>query len=220
MENTPTYCAVVMGDLVKSESSLAPELLYDRFNQQVDAINNTHAKHLSSPLTITLGDEFQGLVRTLAHAASLVRSLRLALLADKIECRFVIGLADIKTPINTERAWNMMGPGLSRARARLNEKSTSTQYRFSLPEAPLIETLLDAIGAGMTAIEQGWTDRQRDDIAAALNLISAKDLAKRRGVTVHNIYKIRTAGKFDAYRLGWQAVLQALTAIDQEKGLP
>lgn len=220
MENIPTYCAVVMGDLVKSESSLAPELLYDRFNRQVDAINIGHAKYLTSPLTITLGDEFQGLVATLAHAASIVRKLRLALLTDNIDCRFVIGLADIKTPINHDRAWNMMGPGLSRARTKLNEKSSSTHYRFSLPETPMIETLLDAIGAGLTAIEQGWTDRQRDDIAAALDQISAKDLAKRRSVTVHNIYKIRSSGKFDAYRLGWQAVLHALTAIDQEKGLP
>lgn len=208
-----------MGDLVRSEAAAAPELLHQRFNRQIEIANRDNKAGVASPLTITLGDEFQGLVTTLTKAATMARDLRLGLLRDGIECRFVIGLVEIRTPVNPDRAWNMMGPGLSRARARLNEKSGTTNYRFSLPEHALVETLLDALGAGLTAIETGWTDRQRDDITAALDNPSAKDLAKQRGVSIHNIYKIRSSGRYDAYRLQWQAIIAALSAIDREKGL-
>lgn len=208
-----------MGDLVRSEAAPVPELLHQHFNRQVEAANKENRQYLASPLTITLGDEFQGLATTLAHAAALVHALRLNLLRDHIQCRFVIGLVEIRTPVNPDKAWNMMGPGLSRARDRLNEKSGTTQYRFSLPKAPLIETLLDAIGAGLTAIESGWTDRQRDDISFAFHNPSAKDLAEKRGVSIHNIYKIRSSGRYDAYRLQWQAIRAALTEMDRETGL-
>ncbi|TMV59141.1 hypothetical protein FGG78_35990, partial [Thioclava sp. BHET1] len=58
--------AVLMGDIVRSETSLAPDLLYARFNAAIDALNQDHAGSLASPLTITLGDEFQGLVCSMA----------------------------------------------------------------------------------------------------------------------------------------------------------
>lgn len=219
MVTTQKYYAAVMGDLVRSESAPAPELLHYHFNRQVEAANEENRQYLASPLTITLGDEFQGLVTTLTHAAALAHALRLNLLHDGIQCRFAIGLVEIRTPVNPDKAWNMMGPGLSRTRDRLNEKSSTTQYRFSLPNAPLIETLLDAIGAGLTAIESGWTDRQRDDIGFALHNPSAKELAEKRGVSIHNIYKIRSSGRYDAYRLQWQAIRAALTEIDRETGL-
>ena len=208
------HYAVVMGDLVHSGRAPAPEVLHDRFNAAVEAGNRAHAAALASPLTITLGDEFQGLVRSLAGAVPLVLGLRLALMSAGIDCRFVIGRVEIRTPLNRERAWNMMGPGLARARERLNEKAAGVFYRFSIEEAPLTETLLDALGAGLSVIERGWTDRQRDDIAALLGGLSAGELAQRRNVSVHSVYKVRGAGNYDAYVEQWQAIEAALEALD------
>jgi hypothetical protein len=217
MDKAHPSLPVIMGDLIDSERAMAAPALHAYFNRHIETINKEYQHSLISPLTITLGDEFQGLARSLAEAAAIARQLRLNLMADKIDCRFVIGLVTIQTPINTQRAWNMMGPGLSRAREKLNEKSTSTYYRFSLPSSPLTEVLLEAIGAGMTAIERDWTDRQRNIIALSLNDVRAKDLAKAQAVTVHNIYKIRSAGKFDTYAQQWQAVMAAFEALDGEK---
>ena len=209
--------AVVMGDLVQSERSLAPAKLHLRFNEAVDAQNAAHAAALASPLTITLGDEFQGLARSLGQAVPIVRDLRLQLMGDGIECRFVIGRVELRTELNPEKAWNMMGPGLARARARLNEKKAGSLYRFSIAEAPVTETVLDALGAGLTAIERGWTDQQRDDISALIGGLSPAELARRRNVSVHSIYKVRGSGDFDAYMTQWQAIGEALSALD-EKG--
>ncbi|MBE7183453.1 MAG: hypothetical protein INR68_03485 [Methylobacterium mesophilicum] len=203
-----------MGDLVQSERFSEPEALHVAFNAAVNAQNGKYAEIIASPLTITLGDEFQGLAKSLADAVSLVRDLRLQLLTSGIDCRFVIGSVDIKTALNTERAWNMMGPGLSRAREKLNEKRTTSLYRFSIASDPIIETTLDALGTGITVIERGWTELQLKNIAALLSGMTPADLAKLRQVSVHSIYKVRSSANFNAYVTLWSAMIEALAALD------
>jgi hypothetical protein len=110
----------------------------------------------------------------------------------------------------------MMGPGLAQARAKLNEKRSHSRYRFSIPDDGLAETTLEALGAGLTTIERGWTDVQRRDIMELLNGLSPGELAKRRNVSVHNIYKVRSSGDFDAYVIQWHAIAEALAALDRK----
>lgn len=215
MGTTGNRHAVIMGDLVGSEASLPTDELHALFNRAVDEQSAAHAAALVSPLTITLGDEFQGLVTSLAVAALIARDLRLQLLAGRVDCRFVIGLVEIKTPLNPDKAWNMMGPGLARAREKLNQKKADHFYRFSLEEAPVTELLLDALGVGLSVIERGWTEQQRNDISALLGGLSPADLAQRRAVSVHSIYKVRASGEYDSYRTQWEAVIAALDAMDR-----
>lgn len=210
---------VIMGDLVRSESSLPLDLLHERFNNAIDDQNIAHANAFLSPMTITLGDEFQGIARTLAQAAMIARDLRFQLLADKIDCRFVVGLVEIKTPINPDKAWNMMGPGLAKARNKLNQKKADQYYRFSLPEESVMEVVLDALGAGLSAIERGWTDQQCEDISGLMSGSTPAELARRRNVSVHSIYKVRGSGNYDAYAMQWNAISEALAWLDKKEGL-
>lgn len=203
-----------MGDLVQSERAPSAIDLHRHFNTAIARANQVHGATLASPLTITLGDEFQGLTKSLTVAAAIARDIRLWLLDDAIECRFVIGLIELTTPLNTSAAWNMMGPGLSTARNKLNQKRAASLYRFSLGELALDKNL-EALGAGLTAIERRWTDQQRTDITAFLAGATPNDIAKRRNVSVHSIYKVRSAGDFDAYILQWAAINEALAAIDR-----
>ena len=62
-----TY-AVVMGDLVASEAASSRRALHRTFNAAIDTANAAFAAALASPLTITLGDEFQGLAGDLPTA--------------------------------------------------------------------------------------------------------------------------------------------------------
>lgn len=210
-----TSYAVLMGDLVRSERHASPEDLHARFNAAIDRQNRDCEDDLVSPLTITLGDEFQGLLTSLVAAAHVAREIRLELLGEAIDCRFAFGVVDLKTPLNTERAWNMMGPGLAGTRERLNEKRSASFYRFAIPEDGVLETMLEASGASLTAIERSWTDVQRSDIAALLKGARPAEIAKRRNVSVHNVYKVRGSGDFDLYVIHWNAVQAALAALDK-----
>lgn len=211
----PGFYAVIMGDLVGSEIAQSVEVLHARFNAEIEVCNAVFKRRLVSPLTITLGDEFQGLAQSLGDALDIVRTMRLDMLEARIDCRFAIGAVDLKTKVNTDRAWNMMGRGLARARERLNEKRAETRYRFALEDHPAVEVTTEALGASLTAIEERWTEQQLEDIAATIAGMSAKEIAERRNVSVHSVYKVRSSGELDLYLLQWGAIAEALSYIDQ-----
>jgi hypothetical protein len=206
-----------MGDLIASERSPDRARLHADFNAAVQAANRGADAALVSPLTITLGDEFQGLAVTLVDALVLVRRLRLTLLAADVECRFAIGRVRLSSPVNRERAWNMMGEGLAETRDRLNEKSVGNAYRFHLgPDAdPVIERLMDAVGSALTRAERGWTDRQRTVMLALLaEGRSVEQLSTTLKVTPRAVYKIRDAAGWDACSGWWDDLTTAAAALD------
>lgn len=209
-----------MGDLVSSEQHVNPVNLHAQFNAAIDRENNTLRADIISPLTITLGDEFQGLLSSLVAAAQAARKIRFELMSKNIDCRFVIGCVDLKTQINHQRAWNMMGNGFASARERLGEKRSLSRYRFSIEMDPILETMLEASGASLTKVERSWSEAQRADIVKLLGGASVAEVARARNVSVHNVYKVRSAGDFDLYVIQWDAIHKALTELDHRYKLP
>jgi len=211
---------VIMGDVVQSRSAASVQQLYEIFNTVIENANSNHKDCLISPLTITLGDEFQGLSRSLADGASIIRDVRHELLRAQVKCRFVLGLVNVETPVNTKRAWNMMGLGLAEARKKLADKRDHNAYRFSLPNDPVIESLLNAIGAAQTEVESAWTKRQAEIVEASWNHEAPdSDLALRLGLQVRTLYKIRQAARYDLYRLQWKALSSTLIDLDRRYNL-
>ncbi|MGN5375948.1 SatD family protein [Sphingomonas hankookensis] len=206
-----------MGDLVSSERDGAALHMHQHFNAAIDRANDIARP--ASPLTITLGDEFQGIFGSLTMAARTARDIRLDLLEQRIECRFAIGIVRLDTALNTERAWNMMGHGLADTRAKLNQKRSNNLYRFALPDDSVMEALLESVGASLTMIERNWTETQRRYAIASIHGQTAAAIAETNGVSVHNIYKVRSAGNFDLYSQHWTVLELAMNALDAEHGL-
>jgi hypothetical protein len=217
MSRKKPVLAVVMGDIVASEAATSVKVLHRAFNRAVAAANKAHEP--LSPLTITLGDEFQGLANSLSAAWEIVSSLRLRLLQERVRCRFVIGAARVETPINTERAWNMMGPGLADARERLSDKQAENAYRFSLPDDRLVESLLDAIGESLTSVEDGWTPTQLKYYAAGRSERTNAKVAASLGVSERSFYKVLRAARADFHGRQSSVIAEAMTALDQAYGL-
>lgn len=214
-----TY-AVLMGDIVGSAAAHSVNALHVAFNRAIAWANKAYAADVASPLTITLGDEFQGLLANLASAFDVAQALRLKLAAEGVSCRFVIGLVRLETPLNRERAWNMMGPGLAEARAALNDKRATGAYRFSLPDEPLVQPLMNAVGESLTQVEQGWTETQRRYFTAtrAGTLTNAR-IAKRLGVSERAMYKVLRAAHADFHDRQSGALRGALASLDNAHGL-
>lgn len=217
-KNVP--CAVLMGDIVGSAAAHSPSALHVAFNRAIAWANKAYAADIASPLTITLGDEFQGLLTSLARAFDVAQALRLKLMAEGVTCRFAIGLAWLETPLNRERAWNMMGPGLAEARAVLNDKRSANAYRFSLPGEPLVQPLMDAVGDSITQVEQDWTETQRRYFAATrFDARSNAKIAKHLGVSERAMYKVLRAARTDFHDRQSSVLRGALTSLDNAQGL-
>ncbi|MGH6952113.1 MAG: SatD family protein [Vitreimonas sp.] len=211
--------AVLMGDLVGSEKAASAKAVHRVFNRAIARANKRHAAQILSPLTITLGDEFQGLISSFVGAWTLAAELRLGLLHEGVSCRFVVGAATIETPLNRARAWNMMGPGLADARAKLNDKGLANAYRFSFPSDPVIAELMEAVGASLTHVEQGWTDTQLRYFWRRAEGRAIARIAKDLGVSQRGVYKVLRAAHADFHDRQSEAIGRALTHLDTQHGL-
>ncbi len=202
-----------MGDLIASQLTTSVPLLHRQFNAAIDWANSTYASAVASPLTITLGDEFQGVCERFEVGLQIIRDLRGRLLADGVQCRFVLGAAKLETPVNSANAWNMMGSGLAETRRRLNDKRDQNAYRFELQDEPELQSLLEAVGSGLTDIERAWTDRQRQVVLASRRS-TASALAAQLGMSAQTLYKIRRAGHIDLYNRNWRALDMMMRRLD------
>jgi hypothetical protein len=209
--------AVVMGDIVGSEAVPSRTELHQQFNSVTKAANQQFANSLASPLTITLGDEFQGLTHSLAQAFLIATTMRLRLMLENVKCRFVVGIVDLETKLNQKVAWNMMGPGLATAREKLNEKRSRNAYRFSLGEKDMVlARLFETIGYSMSAAEEDWSPHQLSVVVASIDeKKSAKEIADIRGISERAVYKTLQAAKIVLYAEQSAAILSGLMDLDK-----
>jgi len=210
--------AILMGDLVASGKAKSPAALHRKFNAGVAAINKSHGDALLSPLTITLGDEFQGVADSLSSAFSIMHEMRLRFLSQDVRCRFVLGYGEIATKLNPDKAWNMMGPGLTQTRAALDDKREPGAYRFVLPGRAVFEAALDTFGYTMTEIESDWSDTQFSYVHFALTNRNKTNLeiAEKFGVSDRNVYKVLRAAKFKLYEKQVETIMMILAHLDGE----
>lgn len=212
---------VIMGDIVKSRQATDLSKLHRIFNRVIDDVNSTQKRNLRSPLTITLGDEFQGITTSLLVGLKIAMSVRRELLSQDVESRLLLGFVQIQTQVNKKKAWNMMGPGLSEARQMLNDKNDFNCYRFSFPslnrEVPL---LLNGVGRSLTNIETHWTPTQRKYVRRTIESEKTMiNIAKDLNISKNTLFKVLRSGQFQFYIQQQHTIEEALSLLDQEQGL-
>lgn len=209
------HYAVLMGDLVGS-SRAEPKALHASFNGCIEDANRVYAGAIASPLTITLGDEFQGLATSLGKAFELDHFIRIRLLGEHVESRVLLGDVVIETGVNPAKAWNMMGAGLAEARRKLGDKKDANRYRFSFPDNEELELLLDAVGRSLTETEAGWTDTQ---LKYVTRILAAGDesrsrTAKALGISQNSLYKVLRSAGYRFYSEQLETVRRVLRLED------
>jgi hypothetical protein len=215
-----TRYAILMGDIVGSERAPSLKTVHRTFNKAIDAANEAYGANIASPLTITLGDEFQGLLTSLAHAWDVAATLRLKLLVTHVQCRFVISSTTLETPLNPKQAWNMMGAGFSAARDKLNDKGSANAYRFSLPDQPIIESLMNALGDALTQIELEWTPTQLAYFGKVRDTNQTNaEVAKGLGITARSLYKVLHAARAEFHNRLAEILRGALQGLDEKDAL-
>lgn len=133
------------------------------FKKTVADINQLDSQYILSPLTITLGDEFQGVVRSISGAFRVLFDLETSLMAlnKPFKLRYVIHEGEIQTKINKVKAHEMLGPGLTTARAELSTlKKARSRFKISLKDKQLAHRLNLAMSI-YQGIVDNWTIAQQ-----------------------------------------------------------
>lgn len=124
---------IIMADIVDS-SGKAADVLMPAFKELVTSCNKHFKSEIASPLTITLGDEFQGVVKSLAACIKIIFYLDEKILGLPLyfKLRYVVNYGDIGTALNQKSAHGMLGTGLTTARKALEEmKSSKNELLFA-----------------------------------------------------------------------------------------
>jgi hypothetical protein len=120
-----------MADIISS-SKQSGDVLMENFVEVVALVNEQFKDLLLSPLTITLGDEFQGVAVNLEAGVKVMVELEEAIIQKNklFTLRYIMNYGQIDTPINAEIAYGMLGEGLTQARELLEQVKQKKHDRF------------------------------------------------------------------------------------------
>lgn len=114
-------CYILMADIIRSREKDS-RLLMLQFKDVISKVNILQNKNLFSPLTITLRDEFQGVVKNLESCIDVIFMIEESIIESSydIKLRYVLNYGKIETEINSNVAHEMLGSGLTNTRKHLN----------------------------------------------------------------------------------------------------
>lgn len=123
---------ILMGDVVGS-SKYEPNKLGKNLKSMVQTANKDLIDQTLSPYTITLGDEFQGVAKSLESAIRTLFYFEEKRLTEEYDFKlhYVLYLGKIETTINSETSYGMLGEGLTTAREKLTAKKRERK-RFDI----------------------------------------------------------------------------------------
>lgn len=165
------YLALI-GDFIASKDILDRSLVQQKLETCLHSLNHQYQDVLVSKLTITLGDEFQGLFQLDAPIFKLVDELVLAMKPYKI--RFGLGSGEILTPIDPEQSIGADGPAYWRARQAIETVHKKNDYGNTqialILENPQLSQQANALLAASEHIKSSWRPSQEEVFEALIEL--------------------------------------------------
>ncbi|MBW7997843.1 MAG: hypothetical protein FVQ81_14990 [Candidatus Glassbacteria bacterium] len=193
---------ILMGDVIAS-SDADNDKLRRHFKSLVSACNSSVRNHILSPYTITLGDEFQGIASSLRAIVESIFFFEEESIKKKysFKIRYVAHYGEIQTPINEEIAYEMLGPGLTKARKLLTQKRRNRpRFLIDLPDQKLsnnINRLFQVVGNLMDR----WNIKDFSIIDDMILNSNNEQVAAKHGKNRTQIWKRRNNLLIEEYKL-------------------
>lgn len=192
---------ILMADIIDSRN-MQQNALMKSFKKITDEINKEKKDILLSPITITLGDEFQCIAKNVEAGIALILAIdekKMAHLAD-FQLRYSLVEGGIDTPINTEIAYGMLGEGLTIAREQLVEYKTSySRYSIQLKDTAKSQALANSLIVYQTITDSWSFEKDYHLVARFLELKDYKLVADELGKTRSQIWKREKSLNLEAY---------------------
>ena len=132
------YCAII-GDIIDSRKSTDRQALQDRFQQTLSDINREYDEYFASNLTVTLGDECQGLMNVHHLWYEVIQRLREKMAPTRM--RFGVGVGEMSTHFEKHTSIGADGQPYWSARQMLDELKKERKDRSILYHAGATEDI-------------------------------------------------------------------------------
>jgi len=151
---------VIIGDIIKSRELNNRYQVQQEFDSAVHETQQTYGEGLISPITLTIGDEFQSVMRNGRGLFKIIDDLDLKM--RPVQLRYGIGIGKINTAINSKISIGMDGPAFHMARDALDRcKKEKTRYDFRFKN-PDIEQRINILLNWIDASTRNWSDEKRN----------------------------------------------------------
>lgn len=211
------YLALI-ADVIDSKIVQERFDLQKQLEKTLQKMNELFGDYMVSRFTLTLGDEFQALLKVDAPIFQIIDTLRSELTPTQL--RFGIGLGEIVTAIDPLQSVGADGPAYWNARAAINfvhQKNDygNTQIYFSSGKENQ-DYFVNALIASGEAIRSGWRESQEEIL---LNLLkrsvysetfSQQDLAQSLAINPSALSKRLKSSSVRVYLRGRAAALASI----------
>ncbi|MEO1022729.1 MAG: SatD family protein [Bacteroidota bacterium] len=202
------FFPILMGD-ISSSSDYEQEKLRVQLKQLIEETNTMEKDHILSPLTITLGDEFQGVAHSEAAGMRLIFSLEERILQQRLPFRlhYVLLTGEIETRINKRIAYEMMGSGLTKAREMLSSKKRDRKrFEIKLHEGANEQPVQNMFQV-LDSISSNWKQDDYPIIHAMLQTANNTEVANAFSKNRSQIWKRRKTLMIEEYQLLKSSIL-------------
>lgn len=183
----------IIGDLVDSRGLTDRQSVQRRLSAVLAAANSDPAG-ITSPYTLTLGDEFQAVLADAPRA--FLDATRIQAAVHPVMVRFSLGVGELTTSINPDQALGMDGPAFHRARDGIDLMKAEADRLFHVSGLPADCAALCNASLGLISHSFGKWQTRRFRILAALQAnVPVPDIARQLGVSEQAVYKNVTDGR-------------------------
>ncbi|MBZ2154368.1 SatD family protein [Streptococcus australis] len=214
------YLALI-ADVIDSKMVQERFDLQKQLEKTLQTMNELFGEFLASSFTLTLGDEFQALLKVDAPVFQIIDTLRSLLTPTQL--RFGIGLGEIVTDIDPLQSIGADGPAYWNARAAINlvhQKNDygNTQIYFSSGKEKQ-DFFVNALIASGEAIRSGWRGSQEEILLDLLKRcvysenFSQQDLAQSLAINPSALSKRLKSSSIRVYLRGRAAALASIQSL-------
>ena len=216
----------VIGDMKSSKHLENRRAVQIHLEEVLDAINQEYRDDIASKFMITLGDEFQGLLKTGSSAVFIIDKIEREMYP--IQLRFALGVGEITTDINSNMPLGADGPAYYHARKIIDELKASEKKKMESKGNVKIEIqgnaeiseFINTIFSLLTTVKETWTPRQVEIINAYLKTGGTqKDTARILNINQSNVQKALSSANYYTYRKALEGVGKVLSEIKERKGV-
>lgn len=211
------YIALI-GDIIGSRKISDRKMVQDVLKILLGRINREYQNSIASDFMITLGDEFQGLLRNPYSLVDIIEDLKRAM--HPVRIRFAAGIGEVSTGL--QAAASMMdGPAFHTARQAIDDIKKSEKSYQSRAVRTVIATggrlpgfderLANALLSACARIESRWTRSQREKIYALSSGITQREAAKILGISQPSVQKALEQSGYYTYREAMEDLNRSLS---------
>lgn len=180
----------IIGDIIDSRSIIKRNEIQIKLNKVLKKVNKDYEKYIVSKWTITLGDEFQVLIKPNLEIFKMLDYISYKMYPVKI--RFGIGLGEIFTDIDYKKSIGSDGPAYWRAREAIefiHENHNYGNSKISFNSGKEDDELINNLIHYTDWMRENWTTTQREILHTLLKKniynddFKQKDLAKDIGIS-------------------------------------